>query len=68
MPSAAGCMHATHDNAASSLTFASGASLDLSQLADKMFAVEAASLYGGLQAQMQQAAQQEQVGWGGKGR
>lgn len=51
---AAGCMHAQH--ADSKLTFATGANLDLSSLSDKMFAVEAASLYAGMQQPLGQEA------------
>ena len=42
------------------LTFASGARLDLAQLADKLFAVEVASLWGGLQQQLKQHLQEDQ--------
>jgi len=52
LPAASGCMHVTHSE--SQLTFPSGASLDFNSLSDKMFAIEAASLYAGLQSQMQQ--------------
>ncbi len=52
LQAAAGCMHADHSE--QTLSFPSGARLDLDILSDKLFAVEATSLYSGLKAQIQQ--------------
>ena len=51
MHATAGCINARHSD--STLTLGSGDSLDLSKLADKVFAAELASLYSGLKAQQE---------------
>lgn len=59
MHATAGCINARHSD--STLTLGSGDSLDLSKLADKVFAAELASLYSGLKAQ-QEHPDDNQVG------
>ncbi|GAX78820.1 hypothetical protein CEUSTIGMA_g6257.t1 [Chlamydomonas eustigma] len=52
LPAASSYMLAEHSD--SQLTFPTGVRLDFDSLSDKMFAIEATSLYAGLQAQIQQ--------------